>query len=113
MHSANIVAFWEPLLREVPSRMIIIWDGAPMHRRQVITIFLATGTAQRMHLECLPAYAPERNPGEGLWEQRTGVERRNVCGFNLPHLRHELREAVKRVRRKTRLIQSFFGGAKL
>jgi hypothetical protein len=33
--------------------------------------------------------------------------------LHIPHLRHELRDAVKRVRRKPRLIQSFFRGAKL
>jgi transposase len=104
MNSVDVVAFLEHLLREVPGRMIIIWDGAPIHRSQVIKAFLANGAAQRMHLERLPAYAPELNPGEGLWEQLTGVERRNVCGFNLPHLRHELRDAVKRVRQTPRVL---------
>jgi transposase len=113
MNSADVVAFLEHLLREVPGRMTIIWDGAPIHRSQVIKTFLASGVAQRMHLERLPAYAPELNPGEGLWEQLKGVELRNLCCVNIPHLRHELRDAVKRVRRKPRLIHSFFRGAKL
>jgi hypothetical protein len=42
-----------------------------------------------------------------------GVERRHLCGLNLPHLRRERRDAVKRVRRKPRLITSFFQGAQL
>ena len=58
-------------------------------------------------------YAPELNPGEGLWQQLKGVELRHVCGFNLSHLRVELSDAVERVRRKPRLIQSFFRGPKL
>ena len=58
-------------------------------------------------------YAPELNPGEGLWQQLKGVELRHVCGFNLSHLRVELRDAVERVRRKPRLIQSLFRGPKL
>jgi hypothetical protein len=29
-----------------------------------------------------------------------GVELRNLCCFDVPHLRHELRDAVKRLRRK-------------
>jgi transposase len=68
---------------------------------------------QVWHLERLPAYAPELNPDEGSWQQLKGVELRNVCGFNIPQLKHVLRDAVKRVRRKARLIQSFFRGAKL
>jgi hypothetical protein len=68
INSADVVAFLEHLLREVPGRMLIIWDGAPIHRSRVIKEFLATGAAQRFHLEHLPAYAPELNPGEGLWQ---------------------------------------------
>jgi transposase len=113
MNAVDVVAFWAPLRREVPGRMLIIWDGAPMHRRQVIKTFLAKGAAQRLHLERRPAYAPDLNPGEGLGAQLTGVERRNVCCFHRPHLRHELRDAVKRVRRTPRVLQGFCHGAEL
>jgi hypothetical protein len=99
LNSADVVAFLEHLLREVPGRMVIIWDGAPIHRSQTIKEFLTNGAAHRLHLERLPAYAPELNP--------------NVCCFHLPQLRGELQDAVKRVRRKPCLIQSFFRGAKL
>ena len=111
--SEDVVAFLEHLLREVPGRLVIIWDGAPIHRSHVIQAFLTNGAAHRIHLERLPAYAPELNPGEGLWAHLKGVELRNVCCFNLPHLRVELRNAVKRVRRKPRLIRAFFRGAQL
>jgi transposase len=113
INSDDVVGFREHLLREVPGRMVLIWDGAPIHRSQVIRDFLADGAAQRLYLERLPAYAPELNPGEGLWPQLKGVELRHVCCFTRPHLRHELRDAVKRVRRRPRLITSFFQGAKL
>jgi transposase len=97
----------------VPGRMVIIWDGAPIHRRQVIRDFLAHGAAPRLHRERLPAYAPELNPGEGLWQPLTGVELRHVCCVDLPPLHRERRDAVKRVRRKPRLIQGCFQGAGL
>jgi transposase len=113
INSADVVGFLEHLLREVPGRMVIIWDGAPIHRSQVIRDFLANGAAPRLHLERLPAYAPELNPGEGLWQQLKGVELRNVCCVDLPHLHRELRDAVKRVRRKPRMIQGCFKGAGL
>jgi transposase len=113
LNSVDVVAFLEHLLREVPGRMILIWDGAPIHRSHVIKAFLANGAAQRIRLERLPAYAPELNPGEGLWAHLKGVELRNLCCFNLPHLRAELRDAVKRVRRKPRILQGCFQGAGL
>ena len=113
INADDVVGFLEYLLREVPGRMVIIWDGAPIHRSRVIQQCLARGAAQRLHLERLPAYAPELNPGEGLWHQLKGVELRNVCCFNIPHLTHEVRDAVRRVRRTPHLITSFFRGAKL
>jgi transposase len=113
LNAVDVVGFLEHLLREVAGRMVLIWDGAPIHRSHVIQEFLARGAAQRLHLERLPAYAPELNPGEGLWQQLKGVELRHVCCFNIPHLKHALRDAVKRVRRKPRLITTFFRGAKL
>ena len=54
LNSADVVAVLEHLLREVPGRMVIIWDGAPIHRSQVIRDFLANGASQRIHLERLP-----------------------------------------------------------
>ena len=113
LNSAEVVAFLEHLLREVPGRLVLSWDGAPMHRRHVIKELLADGAARRLHLERLPASAPELNPGEGLWAHLKGVELRNVCCDHIPQLRGELRDAVKRVRRKPRLIQGCFKGAGL
>jgi transposase len=113
LNSADVVAFLEHLLREVAGRLVIIWDGAPIHRSHLIQEFLANGAAERLCVERLPAYAPELNPGEGLWAHLKGVELRNVCCFTIHHLRHELRDAVKRVRRKPRIIKGCFAGAKL
>jgi transposase len=113
LNSADVVAFLEPLLREVTGHLVLIWDGAPMQRSRVITEVIANGARQRLHVARLPAYAPELHPGEGLWAQLKGIELRNVCGFSLTHLRQERRDAVKRVRRKPRLIKGCFEGAKL
>jgi transposase len=113
INSEDVVAFLEHLLREVAGRLVIIWDGAPIHRSHTIHEFLANGAAQRLHLERLPAYAPELNPDEGLWGYLKGVELRNLCCFDIPHLRRELRDAVKRLRRKPRIIQSCFQAAGL
>ncbi|HEX2277216.1 MAG TPA: transposase [Candidatus Tectomicrobia bacterium] len=113
LNSDDVVAFLEHLLREVPGPMVVIWDGASIHRSHTIQEFLANGAARRLHLERLPAYAPELNPGEGLWQQLKGVELRNVCCVDIPHLRGELRDAVKRVRRKPRILAGCFQGARL
>jgi len=50
LNSEDVVAFLEHLLREVPDHMVIIWDGAPIHRSHVMKAFLANGAAHRIHL---------------------------------------------------------------
>jgi transposase len=112
INSADVLAFLEHLLREVPGHLVIIGDGAPIHRSPMITEFLANGARPRLQVERLPAYAPELNPGEGLWAQRKGGELRHVCGFSLAHRRQERRDAVKRVRRKPHIIKGCVEGAK-
>jgi transposase len=96
-----------------PGRVVLIWDGTLIHRSHTIQEFRANGAAQRLHLERLPPYAPELNPDKGIWAYLNGVELRNLCGFDVPHLRRELRDAVKRMRRKPRVIKSCFQGAGL
>lgn len=93
--------------------MVIVWDGAPMHRRHRINAFLAHGVAQRLHVERLPAYAPELHPAEGRRAHLKGVDLQNACCFNLGDRCKELRDAVKRVGRQPRWITGLFGGAKL
>jgi transposase len=113
INADDVVGCLGHLLRARPGRLVLIGDGAPLHRSRVSQQCLARGAAQRLPLERLPAYAPELNPGEGLWQQWQGVELRNVCCFDSPHLTQEVRDAVKRVRRRPPLIASFFRGAKL
>jgi transposase len=74
---------------------------------------LAEGGTKQIHLEQLPSYAPDLNPGEGVWPQLTHVEMRNLCCLNLVHLRCELGLAIKRLRRKPHVITACFAQAGL
>jgi transposase len=96
--------FLQHLLRQIPGKLLVIWDGAPIHRGHAVQDFLAAGAAQRLHLEGLPGYAPDLNPVEGLWRYLKHVELRNVCCDDLPELRLEVRLALKRLRHKRRVL---------
>ena len=101
----DVVRFLQHLLRHEPGKLLVIWDGAPIHRAQVVRDFLAQGAAARLHLEQLPGYAPELNPDEGIWHYLKHLELRNVCCDDLAELRFELRLAVKRLRHKRQVLQ--------
>lgn len=68
--AAAVVRFLRVLLRKVRGKVIVIWDGSPIHRGQEIKDFLRRGAAKRLHLEQLPGYAPDLNPDEGIWNYR-------------------------------------------
>jgi transposase len=99
-----VVRFLQHLLRQIPGPLLVLWDGAPIHRAQVVKEFLAAGAAARMQLEVLPGYAPELNPAEGVWRYLKHVELRNVCCDDLPELHGEVRLAVKRLRHKRHVL---------
>ena len=100
LRGPDVVEFLRQLLRHLPGKLLVIWDGSPIHRSQTVKDFLARGAAKRLRLEPLPAYAPELNPDEGIWNYLKRVELRNVRCQDLAHLEDELRRAVTRLRRK-------------
>ncbi len=105
LRGPDVVRFLRHLLRHVRGKLLVIWDGAPIHRAQVVKDFLAQGSAARIWLERLPAYAPELNPDEGIWNLLKRLELRNLCCDDLAELRLELGLAVKRLRHKRRVLR--------
>ncbi len=92
------------LLRKITGKLLIVWDGSPIHRGKAVKEFLASGAARRLQLERLPGYAPELNPDEGIWKHLKYVELKNVCCQSLSELKSELRKAKERLRHKRRVI---------
>ena len=102
----DVVRFLRLLLRKLKGKLLVIWDGSPIHRAQAIKAFLAKGATKRLYLAQLPAYAPELNPDEGIWNYLKRVELKNVCCWDLGHLATEVRKAKDRLRHKPEIIRS-------
>ena len=104
----DVVAFLRLLLRKIPGKLLVIWDGASIHRAKVIKAFLAAGAAKRLHLERLPSYAPDLNPQEGVWNLLKRREMKNLCCQHLTHVREALLRAKERLRHRRKVLQSCF-----
>jgi transposase len=63
MHS---IEFLIHLGRLAGDRLLVIWDGSPIHRRAEVAAFVADARG-KIHVEPLPAYAPDLNPVEWMW----------------------------------------------
>jgi transposase len=105
---AEVVQFLKHLERCLPGPLIVIWDGAPIHRNRQVQAFLSAGHARRIRLERLPGYAPELNPTEGVWDSLKVRELANVACEELRTLRRELYQAVRRLRRHPEVIRGYF-----
>jgi transposase len=112
LNSTDSVRFLKHVPHQINEELMVIWDGSPIHRKEV-TRFMAEGGTKHIQLEQLPAYAPDLNPDEGVWQQLKNVELRNVTCQSLAQLRRELDLAIMRLRSKPHLIRSFFAGAGL
>ena len=113
LNGLNSVHFLKHLRSQIDCKLLVIWDGSPIHRSIEVRTFLANGAAKQIHLERLPVYAPDLNPDEGTWKHLKYVELRNGCFLNLEHLYQQLNLAILRLRRKPYLIQAFFAQAGL
>jgi transposase len=104
--SAAVVGFLRVLMRKIRGKLVVIWDGSPIHRGQPIKDFLKRGAAKRLQLYQLPGYAPDLNPDEGIWNYLKRVELANVCCRDLDQLQRELIRARERLRHKKEIIKS-------
>jgi hypothetical protein len=48
LRGPDIVRFLQHLLRHIPGRLLVVWDGSPIRRAQVVKEFLAEGGAARI-----------------------------------------------------------------
>ena len=109
----QVIEFLKHLERHVPGKLLIIWDGAGIHRGKLIREYLAS-LEGKIWVERLPAYAPELNPVEYLWAYWKERELPNFCARDLWHLSHFAARGLRRIRRKRRrLIASFWKQAEL
>ena len=114
LHGRHSITFLEHLLRHAGERLLVIWDGSPIHRRQEVQAFLASTPGRAIQVEALPGYAPDLNPWDaGGWQHLKHGELRNQVYLDLEELHLELDLAIGRLRQKPDLIRGFFHAAGL
>jgi len=108
----QVVDFLCHLMRHLPGKLLIVWDGLPAHRSKVVKEFLSRQHG-RVWLERLPAYAPELNPVEYIWGYWKKHELPNFCPKDYFQLSREARKALGRMRKRPTLVTAFWKQAEL
>jgi len=107
----QVVAFLNHLARSIPGNLLVIWDGAPIHRAKVVKDYLANEESRRISLLSLPPYAPECNPVEWLWAWVKKSFFANLCAKSLDDLRSAWCRALTTAHSRPELIRSFFAAS--
>jgi transposase len=114
LSSLHSVTFLEHVLRHAGRRLLVIWDGSPIHRWGEVPEYLCGPRGKAIHVEALPGYAPDLNPwDQGGWHHLKHVEMGNLSCMDLDELHLELHLAIGRLRQKPHLVRSFFAAAGL
>ena len=103
--------FLRGLLRHVPGPVVLVHDRGNMHKGNPVRDLCRD--FPRLDLNMLPAYAPELNPPEHLWNFEKDKELANF----VPHDVHELNGVVcdrlQRVKRDQQRLRTFFAATHL
>lgn len=108
----QVVEFLRHLQRHVRGKLLILWEGASIHRSRRVQDYVAS-TQGKIQVERLPAYAPELNPVEYMWGHLKQHEIANLVAAQAWELRFAATAALRRMRRRPRILTACYTQAEL
>ena len=111
-NSWNTAAFLEALLVAVPGRVVVVWDGGPMHKGDPIRQ-MREAYSDRMTLEKLPPYAPILNLVEPLWSWLKYDRLNNFAPQDALELNQRVFAELMSVRRDQQFLWNLFHASDL
>ena len=107
MNAGRFIEFLDRLTHNQPSPVFLIVDGHPSHRARKVSEYVR-GKKGKLRLFFLPAYSPELNPDELVWNHL----KNNGVGKRIIRTRDELKRVVlahlRSLQKTPALIRSFF-----
>lgn len=107
MTADRFIEFLERLLKNQSKPVFLIVDGHPVHRSARVRAFVES-TEGRLKLFHLPAYSPELNPDEQVWNQLKNHRIGKMFIKSLDDMVEKVGSALRSIQRSPALIRSFF-----
>jgi len=111
IRGSDFERFVAELLVHFPKGIILVIDRWSVHRSGVRR--LEDRFSQRVDVEWLPAYAPQLNPVEQIWNYSKYSQLPNFIPDNIYHLEYMLDGCLNYQANQQNLLRSFFHCAKL
>ncbi|MCW5237154.1 IS630 family transposase [Verminephrobacter eiseniae] len=112
IRTEQIIEFLGTLKRQMEKPLLIVWDGAAIHRSRKLNAWLE-GLNGHIVAARLPAYAPELNPVEAIWAYLKKHEIANLCLNTIGEVGQCARNRLKSMQRRPALINAFWKQAEL
>jgi transposase len=103
-----VVSFLKSLLHHFQRKLLIIWDGASIHRDQCVKTFLEKENDDRIFLHRIPAYSPQLNADEQVWQTLKDDMLKNVVCKTVDDLKTKVNNAFELLKEQKHKIVSFF-----
>jgi transposase len=104
--SNTIIDYLDALHREIPGKIVLVWDGYSAHKSKAVKEHIAK-CSHWLRVEYFPAYAPELNPPEYLFSAVKSKDVANLSAVSVDHIAHKLGSAVDRLADNQSIIQGF------
>ena len=111
--AAAVLAMLRNLRKRHPRGFLLVLDRWSVHRSAVRRFLARGGGDGRVEIEWLPAYAPELNPVEQVWQRAKHVDLANFVPDQAEHLRLEVEGSLARTGGQQAILRSCFAYAKL
>ena len=103
--SGNLIETLEHVQRQIPGKIILIWDRASIHLSKITQAYLQKHS--EILIEELPAYAPQLNPEE-YCHGNVKQHLKNARPESKEEIRSLLDRGFARLRRRPDLLLGFF-----
>jgi len=108
----DVVRFLRYLRRQLRRKLVVILDRWSVHRARVVQEYLRRH-GQSIRVELLPAYAPDLNPVEQVWNHTKYADLPNLAPEDVGELSSLVSSSIGRTQSQSHLLRSFFRKAKL
>jgi transposase len=105
IRTEDFESFVVHLLRRLPHGVTLVMDRWPVHRsaaRRLLRRF-----RKRLHIEWLPAYAPELNPVEQVWTHTKYADLPNYIPENVDALAFDVDRSLRETAEQQPLLRAF------
>ena len=112
MNEDDIISFLDQLLSDIEGFLYIFWDNIMIHRSKKVKKYLGTHN-DRLITRRIPAYSPELNPDEFVWNVLKYQELPNFCPIDKEDLKFTVTETMNRLKSNPGRLKKAIRGSML